>query len=560
MDTASAIEDYTVTYDPAVPGFAVSAGGAVTSFNLLWESGPGSNFSIGETLGYDTEADDIGGVLGPYGSDAKPMAMTMFSVAIDNSNNMMDFVEVDALGNPTTLQASVPSGTYGSVSGLEKAVEKAMVDASAASGNSVTYDISYNELTHRFDISSSGGAPLNELQLLWAGGVNQGCSIGATLGYGAVDNSGGTAYSGTVDPSWISFDSTNNVIDFRETGKNGTLSKELSIEIPNGDYSDLNLVASEIQMALRDASPNQVQYTVSYDDVNGFMIKGNSPDIKGFDLLWNSGRGSDLSAAGKLGFDETRDDVIRFSESDREVVNIVIDSSNNKIDFKELTKANKDADVETLTASVAQKSYTSYESLGLEVEKALEKESLANGNKINYSVTWDSYTEKFTIKENGTSLEDFQLLWQSGENAPVSQGGSGESIGSLLGFSPADDSFAPIRSEREVEWGIFDTLIDMKSYLNDNDTDGLERTLLRLETHFDKMSSRIADTGIKYNRLDVRDKITTEVNLSLMERRSTIEDADMIESVMQLKAIETSYQAALSSTAKMLSVSLVDYL
>ena len=65
---------------------------------------------------------------------------------------------------------------------------------------------------------------------------------------------------------------------------------------------------------------------------------------------------------------------------------------------------------------------------------------------------------------------------------------------------------------------------------------------------------------MKFSRLEVRDTITTDISLSLTERRSTIEDADMIKSIMDLKNIETAYQAALSATAKVLDISLVDYL
>ncbi len=54
--------------------------------------------------------------------------------------------------------------------------------------------------------------------------------------------------------------------------------------------------------------------------------------------------------------------------------------------------------------------------------------------------------------------------------------------------------------------------------------------------------------------------MTTENSLSLTERRSTIGDADIIEAVMKLQTIETAYQASLSSTAKIISLSLVDYL
>jgi len=74
------------------------------------------------------------------------------------------------------------------------------------------------------------------------------------------------------------------------------------------------------------------------------------------------------------------------------------------------------------------------------------------------------------------------------------------------------------------------------------------------------MTSNIVDIGIKYNRLEIRDKMTTENSLSLTERRSNIEDADIIEAIMNMQSFETAYQAALNSTAKIMNLSLVDFL
>jgi len=111
-----------------------------------------------------------------------------------------------------------------------------------------------------------------------------------------------------------------------------------------------------------------------------------------------------------------------------------------------------------------------------------------------------------------------------------------------------------------VEWGIFNTLIDLNGYLEHNDTYGIERTLGRLEAHYNSMTSNIVDIGIKYNRLEIRDKMTTENSLSLTERRSNIEDADIIEAIMNMQSFETAYQAALNSTAKIMNLSLVDFL
>jgi flagellar hook-associated protein 3 FlgL len=255
-----------------------------------------------------------------------------------------------------------------------------------------------------------------------------------------------------------------------------------------------------------------------------------------------------------------------FSESDEPIVNITITEANNKIDFKETLKENEGKDVDRLTAFIKieppalSKTYTSHSQLALDVEKALEEESYQNGNRIDYTVSWDDYTKNFTIKENGTELAGFDLLWQTGDNAPLAAGGTGESIGGILGFDTQDETAAPIESERKAEWGIFNTLIDLNQYLADNDTDGLERTLGRLDAQYNRMTSEIVDIGIRYNRLDIRTQITSEVSLSLTERRSTIEDVDIIEATLNLQSIQTTYEAALSSTARIMQLSLVDYL
>ncbi|MCK5683842.1 hypothetical protein KAJ27_06970, partial [bacterium] len=289
-----------------------------------------------------------------------------------------------------------------------------------------------------------------------------------------------------------------------------------------------------------------------------FMVKGSDSSIKSFTLLWQTGMNREEGAGAILGF--SGDDTVTFSESDEAVVNITIDSSNNKIDFRELISGDIGKAVGSLTASIREKTYTSHDELASEVEIALEAESRLNGNEINYSVVWDDYTQKFTIKENGSELEQLDLMWQTGDNAPVSEGGTGQSIGNLLGFTANDDVHKTLTSVDKVEWGIFDTLIDLKTYLSDNDSDGIERTIGRLEQNFDLMTSRIADAGMKFSRLEIRDTINSHVGLSLIERKSRIEDADVVESIMNLKNIENAYQAALSSTSKVLNMSLLDYL
>ncbi len=510
---------------------------------------------VGHEIGFKTG--DL--TYSPPVSDANPVFITDLTI-LAGVNDTIAFQEVNATGGVSaTLSATLSAGNYKDMNALALEIETRL-EAASLGANTINYTVSYDSEASRFNIREDGTG-LNELRLLWSNAPGASATA-ETLGYYPMDDVITYPIS-DIFPihGAITIDHTNNRIDFRERGSDGKMSDEISIQITQGNYTDLNAVAADIQAALRTASPNQVQYTAAYDFAAGqFMIKGSGKDITGFDLLWQSGTHASDSAAHMLGFDQSSDDTVRFSESDRKIINLVIDGSNNKIDFKEITKGSLGLIVSNLTASIRPKTYTSYAELAGQVEIALEAESLKNGNKIDYSVSWDDYTRRFTIKEKGTRLEEFHLQWETGEHAPLSVGGSGKSIGTILGFNPSDDIETPLKSNSQTSWGIFNTLIDLKKYLADNDRDGIERSIGRLELNFDNMTSRIVDVGMKYNRLEVRETITTEVRLSLTERRSMIEDADIIESLMNLKNLETAYQAALTSTSKMLGLSLVDYM
>jgi flagellar hook-associated protein 3 FlgL len=102
--------------------------------------------------------------------------------------------------------------------------------------------------------------------------------------------------------------------------------------------------------------------------------------------------------------------------------------------------------------------------------------------------------------------------------------------------------------------------MDLKNYLLADDVDGITRSISRLDTDYEYIKSTIADTGIKYNRLTIKESIMSDIDLSLTERRSNLEEADIIEAIMELKSQQFAYQAALQSTAQILQLSLMDYL
>ncbi len=550
--------DYTVVYDPEHSRFSIrETGTALNTFCLCWNTGPSGGLGgAGDILGFQPVDDRV----------TYPVSDTFTAavISIDSNNNRLEFEEIDGAGvSSGPISVLVPTGEYRNVNDLALAIETEM---NAASVNGVTYAVGYDAATRRFTIEDSGPV-LNELHLLWRTGPFAEHSIGETLGFTAAADAaaaGVTSYTGDHDTVLMTFDAENNVIDFQEVDRDGITTENLKALIPEGAYTNMADVAAAIETSLRSASAaagNGVMYAVSYDAVSGlFSIKGNAPEISAFHMRWATGPGFADGAARTLGFDRSSDDAVVFAQSDAPVVSLTVDASNNKLDFKEIIHGETEDIVCELTAAVPAGNYASYDALAAAIEQAMEAESRDNGNQVNYSVTYDPDTRKFSFKETGDTLGAFSLLWETGLNRDTATGGTGEAIGRLLGFDPKDDTWLPSTSSRKAEWGIFQTLIDLKGYLNNDDVDGLERSLGRLDANFAHLSSVISDNGVKYNRLDIQEQIRVEMDLSLTERRSTLEDADYVEAIMELQTTQLAYEASLNASSKLLKMSLMDYM
>ena len=128
-----------------------------------------------------------------------------------------------------------------------------------------------------------------------------------------------------------------------------------------------------------------------------------------------------------------------------EILEFKIDANNKFIDFTENTGGGASAEI---AATLTEGSYTVSE---LETHIKTQLEAASDGapsaNNIDYTVSYDSTTKKFTIQENGSSLTQLDLRWATGAN-------SANSASSLLGFDAADDTGAvTYTSDNEVGEG-----------------------------------------------------------------------------------------------------------
>jgi flagellar hook-associated protein 3 FlgL len=89
---------------------------------------------------------------------------------------------------------------------------------------------------------------------------------------------------------------------------------------------------------------------------------------------------------------------------------------------------------------------------------------------------------------------------------------------------------------------------------------GIDQAMDNLDALMNSLTEQVSNFGARANRIDIQSQIYSEMTISTQENLSEVQDTDMIKAVMELKAKETAYQAALSAASKTMQLSLVDFL
>ena len=119
----------------------------------------------------------------------------------------------------------------------------------------------------------------------------------------------------------------------------------------------------------------------------------------------------------------------------------------------------------------------------------------------------------------------------------------------------------------EGTYDIFSTLISARDALNNRMgvSDGEQSALVSsarqlVETTLTEIGESVARIGARAQALDGVRSTLDDQEGALEASRSTIEDADLTELIVQLTQAETSYQTLLATTARMQNMSLLNYL
>jgi flagellar hook-associated protein 3 FlgL len=106
---------------------------------------------------------------------------------------------------------------------------------------------------------------------------------------------------------------------------------------------------------------------------------------------------------------------------------------------------------------------------------------------------------------------------------------------------------------------VFASLSDLKAALENDDVDGINTAMDALGKDAEHLSTRQSEIGSRALRMEMKGKILQDLQISGTERLSAIEDADMAEAITQLMSKELVYKAALATSARLMNLSLVDF-
>lgn len=108
---------------------------------------------------------------------------------------------------------------------------------------------------------------------------------------------------------------------------------------------------------------------------------------------------------------------------------------------------------------------------------------------------------------------------------------------------------------------VFDSLISLRNHLEAGDQANIGGDVLRgLDSAMGSLLGKLASVGAKTSRLELAYKTTEKIIPDYLARNSLEIDLDMTKAITDYKVLEQTHEAALSTAAKLMKVSLLDFL
>jgi flagellar hook-associated protein 3 FlgL len=188
--------------------------------------------------------------------------------------------------------------------------------------------------------------------------------------------------------------------------------------------------------------------------------------------------------------------------------------------------------------------------------------SPANGGKITASVAQVGNGIQLTDNAAGTgtltvkSVEGSkaaEMLGFVADGQSQSDPLNVKTVGSHQVFTSADKHTLETDS-------VFNTLLRLKTALQNNDTEEIGRTLDRLDTDISRVNFARSDIGSRLQSLGTIGDALTDENVQLKSALSDDTDVDLVQAISDMTARQYAFQASLQTAASIMKLSLLDFI
>lgn len=107
---------------------------------------------------------------------------------------------------------------------------------------------------------------------------------------------------------------------------------------------------------------------------------------------------------------------------------------------------------------------------------------------------------------------------------------------------------------------IFTVLSDLEAALTAGDATAIDNQLTPIADAIEQINTVRVENSGRYKRLEATDTHYESFKFNVEDLLSRTEDADMAESILDLQAQQTAYEATMATSAKMITPSLIDFL
>jgi flagellar hook-associated protein 3 FlgL len=123
-------------------------------------------------------------------------------------------------------------------------------------------------------------------------------------------------------------------------------------------------------------------------------------------------------------------------------------------------------------------------------------------------------------------------------------------------------SFHPTHNAKELllDTAVLQALTDLSAALANNDQGQISSTISQIETSHQRVQGLIGEIGARINQLDITASNLEALKINLTIYKSNVSEIDEEEAFTLLIARQTTYQAAMLATTRVMNMTLTDYL